>query len=145
MKRILYFFIILFLSTIVNAEEILHDFKVIRVIDGDTIEIEAPFLPIELGQTLPVRIRNVDTPEKGHLAKCQQEEDLSKEATYFTEHEIAKAKKVRILFVSWDKYARVIGDVLLDDKKYLSELLLEKGFAISYNGEKKTKNWCNKI
>lgn len=136
----------LFSSAVCAKELKLYDFKVLRIVDGDTIEIEAPYLPEELGKVLHLRILGVDTPEKGHLSHCQQEDDLSKEATYFTEHEIAKARDVKIIIKSWDKWGgRVLGDVLLDHKKYLSELLIEKGYAISYHGEKKTKDWCNKI
>lgn len=144
LNRIIYFIFLLF-CTQVHAQEVLRDYKVLRVIDGDTVEIEAPYLPDELGKVLHLRVLGVDTPEKGHLAKCQKEDDLSREATHFTEHEIAKARKVQILLKKWDKFGgRVLGDILLDSKHWLSELLISKDYAVSYHGEKKTTDWCNK-
>ena len=61
----------------------LHRWEVIRVIDGDTIEVEAPFLPKEL--KLFVRVLGIDTPEKGGRAKCKKEADLAIKASEFTE------------------------------------------------------------
>ena len=43
----------------------LYDWKVTRVLDGDTVEVQVDFLPKELGDRLLVRIWGVDTPEKG--------------------------------------------------------------------------------
>ena len=40
-----------------------YDYRVIRVLDGDTVEFDAPFLPKELKQVLKLRIEGVDTPE----------------------------------------------------------------------------------
>jgi len=45
-----------------------YDAQVLRVSDGDTIVISAPFLPAPLKPELAVRIYGVDTPEKGHRA-----------------------------------------------------------------------------
>ena len=42
-----------------------YDFKITRVLDGDTVEFEAKFLIPELGNKLKLRILGVDTPEKG--------------------------------------------------------------------------------
>ena len=47
-----------------------YDAKILRVSDGDTIVIAAPFLPAPLKPELAVRIYGVDTPEKGHRAQC---------------------------------------------------------------------------
>ncbi len=46
-----------------------YDAQIIRVSDGDTIVIAAPFLPAPLKPELAVRIYGVDTPEKGHRAQ----------------------------------------------------------------------------
>ena len=46
-----------------------YDTQVLRVSDGDTIVIAAPFLPAPLKPELAVRIFGVDTPEKGHRAQ----------------------------------------------------------------------------
>ena len=94
------FFIILFLisSHKASALEIANDnrvynWKVIRVVDGDTLEIANEFLPQEL--KLFVRIKGIDTPEKAPRAKCEQENILAQKASNYTKNAIEKAQKNR--------------------------------------------------
>jgi endonuclease YncB( thermonuclease family) len=46
-----------------------YDAQIIRVSDGDTIVIAAPFLPAPLKPELAVRIYGVDTPENQDQAE----------------------------------------------------------------------------
>jgi endonuclease YncB( thermonuclease family) len=119
-----------------------YDFRVIRILDGDTVEFDAPFLPKELKQVLKLRIEGVDTPEKGRLAKCDKERMLAERATQFTQRVIAGAVKHQIVITGWDKYGgRVLGDVILNDRISLKNLLLEARYAMPYDGRKKA-SWC---
>lgn len=119
-----------------------YDFKVLRVVDGDTVDIDAQFLPPELGKHLKLRVYGVDTPEKGHQAKCNAERRKAQTATEFVEEKIANAKVIKVELRKWDKFGgRVLGDIIIDGKR-LSELLVEEGHAISYDGGRKSKNWC---
>jgi len=119
-----------------------YDFKVLRVIDGDTIDIDAQFLPPELGKHLKLRVYGVDTPEKGHQAKCNAERRKAQTATEFVEEKVANAKVIKVELRKWDKFGgRVLGDLIIDGKR-LSELLVEEGHAVSYDGGRKSKNWC---
>ena len=119
-----------------------YDYKVTRVIDGDTVAFEANFLPAPLKPELSIRVLGVDTPEKGHRAECPQEAEAALKASAFTKSAIKNAKKVQILIEKHDKYGgRVLGDVIIDGKK-LSELLITNGHARPYFGEKK-ESWCN--
>lgn len=134
-------FLALFLFTAVAFANP-YDFKVKRVIDGDTVEIETPFLPKELGDHLSVRILGVDTPEKGHRAKCELENTKAVAASLFTNNEVFDAKSVKIIIKGWDKYGgRVLGDVLLDGIP-LSTKLIQKGYAVPYSGKGQKKDWC---
>jgi endonuclease YncB( thermonuclease family) len=118
-----------------------YDFRVIRVLDGDTVEFDAPFLPKELKQVLKLRIEGVDTPEKGRLAKCDRERVLADRATQFTQRMVAQATKHQIVITGWDKYGgRVIGDLLLNGIS-LRQLLLESKNAMPYDGGRKA-SWC---
>ena len=118
-----------------------YDYRVIRVLDGDTVEFDAPFLPKELKQVLKLRIEGVDTPEKGRLAKCDRERDLAERATRFTQQRVASAKKHQVVIVGWDKYGgRVIGDLLIDGQS-LKKMLLDSKNAMPYDGGKKA-SWC---
>jgi micrococcal nuclease len=118
-----------------------YDYRVVRVLDGDTVEFDAPFLPKELKQVLKLRIEGVDTPEKGRFAKCDRERVLAERATRFTQQRVASAKKHQIIIVGWDKYGgRVIGDLMLDGHS-LKKLLLDSKNATPYDGGKKA-SWC---
>lgn len=129
----------LLISTVALANPYQH--RVIRVLDGDTVEIDAPFLPVELRQVLRVRLIDIDTPEKGSLAKCDLERQRAEAATRFTQMQVARAKRHKVVFVKWDKYGgRVLGDVLLDGKS-LKQMLIENRHAVRYDGRKKS-NWC---
>ncbi len=121
---------------------ITYDVKLTRVIDGDTVAFEANWLPDPLKKELSVRVFGVDTPEKGHRAKCPQEDQKGQLATQFTKTMVAQAKTTQIILMDWDKYGgRVLGDVLLNGHS-LRTLLINNGFAREYYGEAKT-SWCN--
>ena len=135
------FLIVFFWSNFLNAET-LYDYKIIRVIDGDTVEIEANFLPPPLKPSLKLRIYGIDTPEKKSRAKCDLEAELSKKATAFTQKVINESISRKIKIRKWDKYGgRVLGDIILDGKS-LEALLLNEGLAKPYDGGKKL-SWCN--
>ena len=131
-------------SVVFSCEEIKgseYDFKITRVIDGDTVAFQADFLPAPLKPELSIRIYGVDTPEKGHRAKCESETKQGKEASEFTKTLIKNATSTKIVIMKWGKYGgRVIGDIILDGKS-LSKQLLEKDFAKIYCGGKK-ESWC---
>ena len=140
MLRLLLFIYLTSYIAGVNAGP-LYDFKVLRVIDGDTVEIEADFLPPPLKPTLKLRILGVDTPEKKSRAKCTSESRLAEKASMFTQKTISEGLIKKIQIKSWDKYGgRVLGDVIVDGQS-LKNLLLSKGLAKPYDGGKKV-GWC---
>lgn len=118
-----------------------YDYRIIRVIDGDTVQFDAPFLPDELGKTLSIRVVGVDTPEKGSRAKCNKEAQLAERASEYTTRVVMSATKHQIIIKGWDKYGgRVLGDILLDGQS-LSKMLIDNHYALPYDGTKKP-NWC---
>lgn len=136
MKKILLF---LCLTSLVYSQDF-YDWKVTRVLDGDTVEINVDFLPKELGNKLYVRVWGVDTPEKGWRAKSQHESELGLKATEFTRQKISEAKEIKISLIMWDKFGgRVLGDVIIDGRS-LRQLLLDNGYAREYYGDKK-QSW----
>jgi len=118
-----------------------YDTTVIRVSDGDTIVIAAPYLPAPLKPELAVRIFGVDTPEKGHRAQCASENQRGQAATEYTRQAVAAAKQVQVTLYRWDKFGgRVLGDILLDGRSHRAELIA-RGFAREYYGDAK-QSWC---
>lgn len=120
-----------------------YDWAITRVIDGDTVAVQAPWLPDPLKKELSVRVWGVDTPEKGFRAQCPEEDARGQAATEFTKKTILASKQRVIMLRGWDKYGgRVLGDVVLDGQS-LRNLLITNGFAREYYGEAKT-SWCGK-
>jgi endonuclease YncB( thermonuclease family) len=118
-----------------------YDAVITRVIDGDTVAFQAPFLPAPLKPELSIRVFGVDTPEKGHRAQCESENQRGQAATAFTKNAIAQATQRQIILMDWDKYGgRVLGDVILNGQS-LRQLLIANGYAREYYGEAKT-SWC---
>lgn len=131
--------ILLPITTVAQSTE----YKIIRVLDGDTVEIAAPFLPKELKQSLLLRMAGIDTPEIGGKAKCLLENKLAQQAKELIQNEVAKAKQVNVILIKWDKYGgRVLGKIFVDGKN-LSDIMIANKLAYVYNGKKK-QNWCDK-
>ena len=122
---------------------VVYDAVITRVIDGDTVGIQATWLPAPLKQELSVRVFGVDTTEKGHRALCPSEAQRGEAATAFTKKVITESKTARVAIQSWDKYGgRMLGDIILDNNVSLRGLLIKNGFAREYYGEAK-QSWCN--
>jgi endonuclease YncB( thermonuclease family) len=118
-----------------------YDTTIVRVVDGDTIIITAPYLPAPLKPELGVRIFGVDTPEKSFRAKCASEKARGEQASVFVKDLIAGTKKQQVVLYDWDKFGgRVLGDILLDGMS-LRTLLIKNGFAREYYGDAK-QSWC---
>ena len=118
-----------------------YDAVITRVIDGDTVAFQAPFLPAPLKPELSIRVYGVDTPEKGHRAQCPSEAQRGEAASAFTKQMIAASQQRQVVIMDWDKYGgRVLGDVILNGIS-LRQQLIANGFAREYYGEAKT-SWC---
>jgi len=110
--------------------------KVVKVYDGDTITI-AGILP---GTCNPiyrfsVRLLGIDTPEiKGNT---EEEKRLAKVARDELSNLILN-KFVELKNISTEKYGRILADVYFEEI-HVNKWLLEKGFAVEYNGGTKIR------
>lgn len=121
----------------------IYEFPITRVKDGDTVEFRADFLPSPLKPVLSLRVLGVDTPEKAPRAKCPAEAERGARATAFTKQALQNARTIHIELVDWDKFGgRVLGDVIIDGRLRLSQLLIDNQLARPYHGEAKS-SWCN--
>jgi endonuclease YncB( thermonuclease family) len=138
-----FIFLCLFLPVQAKTPEgVMYEAVIVRVNDGDTVVIAAPFLPPPLKQELAVRIYGVDTPEKGFRAQCPSEDQRGQAATAFTKNAVNKSTKRQVILYGWDKFGgRVLGDMILDGQS-LRAMLIANGFAREYFGEAK-QSWCN--
>lgn len=95
--------------------------QVIRVIDGDTIEVQLN------GKTEKVRLIGVDTPETVH--PVIGEEPYGKAASNFTKSQL-EGKQVTLEFdvQERDQYGRLLAYVWLNDQLF-NEVLVREGYA----------------
>ena len=143
--KIIITLLLIAISTVTFAKKqpqgVTYDANILRVSDGDTVVIEAPFLPAPLKKELAVRVFGVDTPEKGFRAKCPQEDQRGQAASAFTKQAVANAQKRQVVLYDWDKFGgRVLGDIILNGQS-LREMLIKNGYARPYFGEAK-QSWC---
>ena len=125
-----------------NAMAADYDWPVLRVVDGDTVAVDASTdLPPELAR-LNVRLRGVDTPEKGGRAKCPAERQAGQAATAFTGAAIAEAHHILVRDPEWGKWGgRVVADLILDGRS-LSHALIATGHGRPYSGGRRG-SWCH--
>ena len=116
-----------------------YDVKVLKVVDGDTVDVD---INLGFGIVLTderVRIMGIDTPESrtsdkiekvfGLASKARLKELLNEEAILITtEDKHGEDMK--------GKFGRVLGDFRVGGKT-VSEILIEEGHAVAYNGESK--------
>lgn len=138
------FCLVLFLAIIaaIPAWASRYDVLVTKVVDGDTFEIATPWMQFK-ELTFRVRVRNLDTPEKGHRAQCPIEAARAELATKHTQSLIEQAgNTVIITNLGHDKYGgRIDADVYLPDGRRLADELVNEGLARHYSGGKR-ESWC---
>lgn len=112
--------------------------KVLRVIDGDSLLVEAR---IWLGQNIEtnVRLLGVDAPEL--RARCAEEKSLAMASKAFVETHIA-GKDVMLKSIQFGKFAnRVLAQVLTPEGDDLGAVLVYAGLARCYAGGAR-QGWC---
>jgi micrococcal nuclease len=109
--------------------------KIIRVYDGDTVTIAARF-KID-GVYIPklfrynVRLRGIDSPEM--KTKNSTEKSLAlKSRDALTE--LIMDRMVRLENVEYDKYGRILANVITEDGINISNWMIENGYAVEYDG-----------
>jgi endonuclease YncB( thermonuclease family) len=144
MKRLLALLLLVPVLTFAQKtpQGVTYDAQIIRVTDGDTVVIAAPFLPAPLKPELAVRVYGVDTPEKGFRGQCDSEKQRGEAATVFTKSLINASQQRQVILYGWDKFGgRVLGDIILNGQSLRSQLIAN-GFAREYYGDAK-QSWCN--
>ena len=109
--------------------------KVVKVYDGDTITIAACL--DDKCYKFSTRILGIDTPEI--RGKSVREKALAIEARDYLKTMIFE-KMVELRDVSYDKYGRLLANVFFEDKS-ISEILIEKNYAVAYDGGTKTHDF----
>lgn len=113
--------------------------KILKVVDGDTVEID-----IDLGFNVilsrqKIRLAGIDTPEsrtsnqeekaRGLLSKKKLSEKLSVGASVTVETFKADSND--------DKYGRILGVFVLEDGTNINNWMIENNYAVAYAGKSK--------
>jgi len=115
--------------------------KILRVVDGDTVDID-----IDLGFGIwmhkeRVRMMSIDTPESRTRDKVEKAFGLASKAKL---KELLPIGSIQVLKTEIDKsgedkkgkFGRILGDFLLDGKR-ATDILIETGHAVAYFGGSK--------
>lgn len=102
--------------------------------DTCTVRLNDPFLPLVLGDHIPVRLAGIDTPElKGD---CAAERALPIQALDFLVAWLATAVRVDLHSPARDTYFCLYGRLLADGQAF-SQALITANLARPYDGGKK--------
>jgi len=120
--------------------------KIKKVVDGDTIDVVID-LGFDLAKTERVRIAGIDTPEK--RTRDLEEKALGLDATNWMKQKLEETIKgdeeltVRTELVGgMGKYGRLLGWLYVGDSDIsLNEQMITEGYAWSYDGGTKQKNF----
>jgi endonuclease YncB( thermonuclease family) len=105
--------------------------QVIKVYDGDTITIATrlPYKDSPLYR-FPIRLKGIDTAEiKSKNVNEKKHAMVARDAL----SELILHKSVLIKNIENEKYGRILADVYLDEI-CLNEWMIEKGYAVKYDG-----------
>lgn len=111
---------------------------VLRVIDGDSFELVLD-LGFDTWRKAAVRLNGTDAPENHTATKDASVIVSAAVRKWFA----ARAGQLTLISFDWDKFGRVLGDVVCHssnptlDKQTLSEFLLTERLVRPYKGEAK--------
>jgi micrococcal nuclease len=117
--------------------------QVLKVVDGDTIDADID-LGFDISLTKRVRLSGVDTPESRTTDK--REKALGLESKEWLKNRLEFAKDIVIktqLPDSTEKYGRILGKLYINnEEKSLNEQMIDEGYAWSYMGDTKVKDFA---
>ena len=115
--------------------------KVLRVVDGDTVDVD-----IDLGFGMwmhkeRVRMMGIDTPESRTRDRVEKafglaSKDRLKELLPIGSIQVLKTEIDRSGEDKKGKFGRILGDFIIEDKR-ATDILIEEGHAVAYFGGSK--------
>ena len=106
--------------------------RIYKVYDGDTCTLLFNWKKQPINITC--RILGIDTPE------IRTKNELEKKAAYEARDYLIRLIHDKILYVHFyknDKYGRPLIEIFLDNRDSISDIMIKKGYAISYFGGSK--------
>ena len=116
--------------------------QVTKVVDGDTIDVDID-LGFSISYSQRLRLAGIDTPESRTTDKF--EKTLGIESKDYLKHKLKDSKDIVVKTEkpdSSEKYGRILGWVYVDgNTKSINEQMIEDGYAWSYMGDTKIKDF----
>jgi micrococcal nuclease len=116
--------------------------QVTKIVDGDTIDVDID-LGFSISYSQRLRLAGIDTPESRTTDKF--EKTLGLESKEYLKSKFKEAKNIVVkteLPDSSEKYGRILGWVYVNgSSKSVNEQMIEDGYAWSYMGETKVKDF----
>lgn len=116
----------------------LKDFEVIRVIDGDTIEVTFPDVPAIFGKFISIRIRRMSAPEI--RTKDLREKAYGYKAKSFLEDLLSAGSEITLRNVERGKYFRLVADVIIDGHS-VKQAMFKAGYAVLWKKGHPKPDW----
>ncbi|WP_054159204.1 thermonuclease family protein [Rhizobium sp. AAP43] len=114
--------------------------EVVRVVDGDTVLVQAMPWPDHRIDTY-VRLRGIDAPEL--KSECPSFRLAAERAKDKLATLMEGQRSVTLTSITGDKYfGRVVADLTLEDGTQPADLLLQIGLVEPYQGRVKRKRLC---
>lgn len=111
--------------------------------DADTITFNIPEIHPLFGSKISIRLRGVDAAEIKTANFCERKASMM--AKDLVTEILKNAKRIDLVNLDRDKYFRILADVMVD-RQSLSEILIKRRLAVSYDGGKKSRvNWCKML
>jgi micrococcal nuclease len=102
--------------------------KVVAIQDGDTIELRLVYTGKEArdrqNKNIRIRFAHIDTPERG--------KPFYKVATQFTANHCFGEDVTILHNGEFDRYGRLIGEVILPNGQNLNKMLVKEGLAVHF-------------
>jgi len=115
--------------------------KVLRVIDGDTLDIALHHEDINKVYKHRVRLYGIDTPEKKPLKSNlnrEQEIQASKKASEAMTAKLLENNNIVVaLFYKPDKYGRLLCTLYDKQGSDINKWMIQEGYAVEYFGKTK--------
>ena len=112
--------------------------KLVRVIDGDTIDVD-----IDLGfdvwlKKQRIRLAGIDAPE------CRTRNKLEKTLGLAAKERLTElcSAEMQLESLGTGKFGRILGIPKTSDGASICQILIDEGHAVEYSGGKKTKVWA---
>ena len=112
-----------------------YNFKLVKVVDGDTIDVD-----IDLGfgvwlRNQRIRMMGIDTPESRTSDDEEKVYGLLAKQRLITL--LADAKVLRTFKDGRGKYGRILGKFKMKDGSILNENMIDEHHAVAYYGQSK--------